>query len=464
MTMPPPTLIDITFGFFPFLAFGFLISLACLPRQRAERLLIPICIAAIFIAATRLWNDGSYLMVLSPIQALISMLTLGVWPLHVGPNALIRFLPIMFALSLGRHLLRMHLPWPQVWKLAGGLYLLQSILVYAMSWIGAALTLGTDATAQTAEDTLRLLVRAQANGFWTRGQLERFLAPIGQQSENSLLAIHASILFLATVAVLILFAVRQHRSIKTWVSPLIQRDSVLLIVSILIGLKLGRTVNIGLTAYTDKLAYAVFGVVAVTWLIWWRLQQKREPNEQPEGENSGSLLLLALFGAVLLGWSVLLALGVVTLLTWMTTSLDRKQTYESSATRGLGWNMLLTAACLGWAALAFSLRDLTPSSWMVRIVLASATLIGLATFMQSAYAKSRSRLQQVVLLTVGVALVLLIARQAVVWLLFMPYFTSLLIISRTPHAWRLYRDYPAYATLGALTLIVVLGSNLLTHE
>lgn len=492
---PAPTVIDIVFGFFPFVALGALtlfVAFVWFGRMRSAhaveeviQMLLRACVVVILLSLVGVWNDGSYHSVVSPSQALEAMFTVGVLPLHVGPNVLIRFLPLLCAVGVWLRLRRISLPRFQLWRAVGYVYFFQSIFLYALSWVAAALGAVAGSIPHTAEGAFRLLVRAQADGFWTRGQLERFFAPLSQQSENSLLAIHASIVFFAMMTLIVVVVAKQSRSIQVFVRYHAKRGENLLFGAVvLIGFGIGRAANNFSFSYTNVIAGFVFLFVLLLWSAWWRLRRKRTEGVSGASETVSTrmspmqavwgdlcardelaglsmlALFLALFGSFLLGWQVFLAISVATMMVWIFEGYGTYSPYARPATS------YVLSLLLGWAAMTVGLRDMMPSAWMVRILLCASILIAVTQIIRNVQIQSYSHFQRGVIIAIGIAIALFFARQSVFWMLFLPCLAALCIFSssRVRESWHTYQERVAHSLIAIITLIVFFAPHLLVHR
>ncbi len=478
----PPRLFDLAFGLFPLLALAFVttyVVAAVFGRQRdvqaSTTALIVMawsCVTVSVVSFIPLWNDGSYLQILPPMSALTSMLTLGIFPFHAGPEAVVRFVPIAAAGALFFRLRRTQLPFQKRLLSVVGLYLFLSIAVYALSWISGGLALLRSDVLNGPADASRALVTAQADGYWTRGQQDRLFAPLGTQSENSFAAIQASIYFLMTLIPFGLFAFSFFRSGAALAKRLASRSSVLIFTVLALGLAIGMRTRAASSSYTDGLAFVVAIVVFAYWVAWWRFirdiqtlpkdEQERPDLPLPSGvvtvndleAMNGVLLTLSLIGGFVLGWPVFVSLVCATIVASVMLPLRLENLRADTILSASGFFLVATA--VGSAAVAVGLRDTAMPDWMIRIVLAIALLVALERLYRRADRLAPSRFIQAVLLS-GVLLVsLVLANQRVFWLFCLPAFAVVIFGLNSNERWQKYRRIPTYVLLGGFLLVAAI--------
>lgn len=480
----PPSFIQIALEILPFLALGLVISIVVLLLVAKERgpqaagyvmkVAAVACVVGCFASLTRVWNDGTYSTLLTPAWSLVSVLSLGLFPLKMGPIALLRFLPASFAAGIF---------W-RVWKTRGRavlavsaalcVYLPFALSIHTLTWIGGAMSLShTDALSSPA-DTYRVLVSAQADGYWTQAQTERFFAPIGMQNENGFYGVQAASIYLVLVILLVLLALRTIRSLSVVGKRLLSRSAILLALSALLGLGLGLLLQGGSISYTEGIACVVFFVCLIAWLGWWRLARDiahlaRDERDSPglplpsgavsltEAESLRDIcVILALYGSFILGWPVLVSFACASLLTWIDLHAEWPGRVE------VGCRALvagLVAGCVGSAALAMAVSDAAEPQWMLRILLSAAVLIGLEKLFRSIDRVLPSRVWQAVVLSACIAIALFLANQQATWLLFLPAVAAIFILARTEEKWSEYRIFPLYFVLGALIFLATFVSQ-----
>lgn len=479
----PPNFFDIAFGIFSFLGFAIVLALIALVRIGRERgssaMSFVLALAGIasllsaILSLAGLWNDGRYYTVLTPAWSLLSIVSFGFLPVKMGPVALMRFLPVIFAAGVFFRLHRLEKKKLRPLMTAVLLYLVLSFFLHTASWIGALVAVSREEVLRTPSDVYRVLVSVQADGYWTRAQTERFFAPLGRQGENGLIAIQGAVVFLLTACVSLFAALRTIRSGFLLVKRLRTRSVAVLGMSSVIGFGLGLFVHGPTFPYTDILAVLVLLTVLFFWFFWRRMsadiaslatdEQERPGLPLPSGVvaladaedvRDGSLLL-AIIGSMMLGWPVLLSVATASVVFVLHRRMGKG--------RGLIWALsdvastALVAGSLGTASAAVALRDATQPQWIGRILIAVAILVGVECLLRRHAERMSSRLMQVFVLCSGIAGGLFVAHQRALWLLFLPAVAVSLIFARDGSQWCRFRLFPLYFVLGgtfALTLFV----------
>lgn len=326
------------------------------------------CGAAALLSALHIWNDGSLFPVLTPGTAGISILTLGILPFSSGPQVLVRFLPAIFSLGLGFILYRRSSQGSRAWLTAFAFYAIAAFLTQAPAW-AAWLASGSVAGAEDARDILRVWANLQLDGYWTEGQTDRFLAPLGRQAETAILAWQAGIFFISSALVLAWTGIK----FLAWKKILRRLVDFEPVAAVLIALTLARAawfVRPGSWGVVNITALFVFIIALVSWLLWRRLTKDasllaRHETEHPDYPlPSGAvalhdleflsriLLAVALFGAALLGWQIVLGFTAASLAVWLFSICAWDATRELKI---LG--LVLTYVFIGWTGLAFGTRS-----------------------------------------------------------------------------------------------------------
>jgi hypothetical protein len=472
---------DIAFGMVPFVAFGTVLTIAILVLYGKERTPLAITytvrllgwsgVIAVMLSFVGLWNDGRYYTLLTPPWALLSIASFGLLPFKMGPIALVRFLPAVFSVGV---FLRLRHPMRSVAKAAIAaviVYLPFAFSLHALSWIGGIFSALRSDVLSTPADVFRVLVSAQADGYWIRAQPERFFAPIGRQGENSFFGIQAAILFLCVTATLCVLAVRTIRSMDRIGKRLLARSTVLLGVAAVLGFGSGSMTHGPSMSYSDVIAVWVFLVVGIAWLLWQRFswdiarltddERERPHLPIPSGAisiNDAELIRdgtlgVSILGSFLLGWPVFLSLGCATTV----SILAQRVSFASGKSRWLATSLAagLTVACFGASALAVAVRDATEPEWAIRFLLAAAVLIAGEWALRHSIQPVLSRLRQAGLACAVMAFALVLARQQASWLLFLPAIGAVFILAQQEDRWRRFRLFPLYFVLGGLVMLAV---------
>lgn len=488
---PPPLFANVFFGVLPQLFLAGVVTFVVLTRFGGERIqtagdatsriLAAALLVSLLLSLTTLWNDGSYYTVLAPGDAIVFILTLGFFPLKTGPEALARFLPAVVAFGIWFRAKRLGRDAKKGIVSALAAYLALALIANALSWIAFALGASHGVTIAGSEDANRVLVTAQADGYWTRGQVERFFAPLGQQSETSFALIRASVAFFASFLFLAFLAAREIRGFGRIMKRLASRSVIPLAAAMLIGAAIGfgSPAGRGVTiSYTNILACLVFLISAVSWLLAWRLMRDltnlpRDERERPDlplpsgAASVNDVILLrdasvvvSLFGALLLGWPVFAGFATAYILDVFSTKIvvadaRRKMLIRSAA-------VALLAASLGASALIAALRDAPPATGMLRLVLSVGILIGAERVSRRLELFASSRLHHAAILLGAVACSFLIAGERILWLLFLPVCAAYFVFIQKTETWAARRAFPLYFLLGAVGFLALLMPRLFT--
>lgn len=482
-----PQMYEPLIGVLPMLMLGVAVACLVLLLAAKERLRNAVAFAlalawissALSLVATSigLWNDGSYYNILTPATAFLSILTFGLFPFHFGPDALIRFLPAVFAIGLFLRCLRARVPFPRLALGVGGGYLLLGAALHALSWVAGLLSLANSTSLAQPTDVYRVLVSAQSNGYWTLGQAERFLSPLGRQADTALILAHAAVVFLVMVICAAAVA-RLTMSIRSLVKRLASRPVVLFGMEFFLGASLAVGTQVARATYTEMLAYAIFFIVVFLWCSWWRIVRDLENIARDELEHpdyplpSGTvtphdlealshvLLSISLFGAWVLGWPVFFGLLSASLLAWA----------DSRGGFGLRDGVLthavvITGIGLGiaWSGAALAIQEAAMPAWLIRILLSAALLFGLSALSKGLRTMTDARPLLAGLLTLGMGIALLIANQQVFWLYFLPAAAGMFLLAFRPGKWHRYGSLPIDGFLGFMLFIALFLPKTITH-
>ncbi len=486
---PPPSFAAIVYGIIPFLVLGTIVTaliFLTVTRDHLDSVLLYViriacvtCGIALGASLLHLWNDGRYDAVLSPHEAFVSILTLGLFPLKAGPDVLIRFFPAIFAVGAFLRLRRLGGAFTQNVGAAFFVYLVLAGFNHALSWIAGVLAIVGRETLQSSTDAVRLLIRAQADGYWTRAQADRFFTPMGLQSDNSFLLIHAAVMFLGISIACILLGRREVRGFNRLVKQLCSRRVLFVGSVMLLGLAIGN-VNRIFWSYTDVLACLVFIVSAFAWLLSWHLRRDFASveisvgtiHELPLPVIASCALCIALYGAFVLGWPVFFGFLIATIadigcLTPQLGSLSSRWFGASgpraTALRNAG-AFAVIAASLGSAALALAMRDALAPIWMLRLVFTMAILAGLGSLIHRLELFSRSHGIQAMMILLSLAALFFLANQRALWILFLPFVACILITVRDAASWPRRRAYPISFTFVAIGFFVLFAPKLLNLD
>lgn len=391
------------------------------------------------------WNDGSAYLVLRPDQALVSILSLGVWPLRSGPTALLRFWPLLVALGLVWRLRPYRLAPLRLAWVVGAVYAVLAVSVHSLSWIAGMLAAAHQSALETSSDVFRVLVSSQSGGYWAVSQGERFFAPLGRQAETGLAAVQSAVWFLAACAVLATCAARWRPMLRL-ARRLSDVESATWLLVSAFGIGIGAALGVKDRSYTSWLSLAIFVAVVVAWI--WRQRLARDLDNLAEDERlrpelplpSGlvapheleALIRLlgtaAFFGAALLGWTAVAALLMAETVSWLRSR------------RGLAWggawisdgaSGFLVSLSLGAAGSTLGLRSFMLQPAQVA-TLAAASLVAAGTASLPWLERLPQRRPILMLApSGGLLLALLVLRQPAVWAV-----GSLAVVGQLVVGWR----------------------------
>lgn len=483
-----PSVHEVLFAVLPVLiaaAIVIVFSLKISVRERfAQALSYAVMVCALsagvgaIAAILGLWNEGDLLTVLTPGQAFASLASAGVWPLSYGPEAAIRFVPLVCAIAILLRVLRARDSMSRAIVTALSAYLVLGLLVHSLSWIAFFLSMARHAGIESPIDVFRLLVSSQSDGYWVRLQNERFFATMGRQAEVGLAGTRAGIFFI--VSAIGVFGFLAHRSaaaiglVKRFASAQFIRLMMLGVIGVALSSNVpGRHISV-----SDGIALIIFLISLVLWGAWWRFSRDLEDVAQDVQEHpdrplpSGSIsshvledisfmaLAFALFGGLLLGWPV--CVGFICALLWVwALSRGGLQWRDGVVTNLVGSTGV--AVSIGWAGLVFGSRDVLAPSWMLHIVLASAIVVGATFVVRQVQLLIESRWIQAMLIGAVMFLTFFVAGQTVFWLFALPIIAALLILANKPGGWHRYAARIFDVFLGVVTLIVLFVPSVIAH-
>ncbi len=457
-THASPSVFDIVFGVLPFFALGSaLVLTACrllgVAREDAETGLMRLLFAAagisIIAALMGAWdNIGAILL---PHEALFSVLTLGLWPSGAGPLAVIRFLPAVLALGVFLIARRAHVAETRAVLAAVAVYLAQSFFVHALSWVVWAECLRAHDILENAQDAYRIFITSNVNGYWTNSQAERFFASVGGQAENGMQALHGAIAYAGALLLALADWAPWSRGL-TALRDALQRPSVLRRAGLLLfGAAVGFSVRMDAFSFSDIVACLLFLAAAIGWLAAWE-------GEDAGVEGMGQGLVLALGSVLFLGWPVALGFVIADL---MRRVLIRGQAWQGIWTTAAGH--LFAAFALAWAGLAFGLRDLPISGWMLHAVVAVSVLAAAAWLGTKLLRSALAPRWQVAYLLGAAGFSVLISAQFLFCIPAVLLFVAIPILRRSEPRWEAVKVRLLDAFLGALALVTLFAPGLLTH-
>jgi len=331
-----PALPEIFFGFAPFLFFTLLLAAALLllvgkmTWEKTSSLVVHIAwfsgAIALVAYVIGLWNDGSSHFFLLPMDAWLSILSFGFYPLHVGPEAFVRFLPLALMMGLVWTFWREKIAWRKLF-IAGLLaYAVSALVLHAISWIGISLASVKGSSTSSLEDLYRLLVSKQSGGYWMNNQGERFFASIGMQAETALAAARAAVYYISACTVAFILALFAPRS-RVLLRRVLSLEYILGAVVLIGSAAAGVHARIADYSFASWLSILVAVSVGYGLLALWRLDLDLE-NLHDDETNSPDLPLpsglinlqeaqalkaylswFTALGALILGWPIVLLLA-----------------------------------------------------------------------------------------------------------------------------------------------------------
>ncbi len=331
-----PALPEIFFGFAPFLFFILVLAASIfllvgrLSWEKTSGLVMRLAWfsggLALLAYVVGYWNDGSSHFFLLTQDAWFSLLSFGFFPLHVGPEAFIRFLPLALLLGLVWSFRLEKIGWRRT--LIAGLvaYVVSALVLHAITWIGLSVSLAKGSSTSSLEDLYRLLVSKQSGGYWMNSQGERFFAALGMQAETALAAARAAVYYVSSCTVMFILALAERRS-RLLLRRAFTLEYLLGAVVLLGATAAGIHARIADSSFTTWLSVLVVVSVGYGMLGLWRLDLDLENLQEDEKDRpdlplpSGLISLqeaqalksyLAWFtalGALILGWPIVLLLA-----------------------------------------------------------------------------------------------------------------------------------------------------------
>ncbi len=483
-----PSVNEVLFGVLPILVAAAIVvvfSLKIAVRERFPQALsfaVSVCAMCGGVGAVAailgLWNEGDLLTVLTPGQAFASLASAGVWPLSYGPEATIRFVPIVCAIAVLLRVLRARASMMRAIVASLIAYFTLGLLIHSLSWIGYMLSMTRQYGIESPIDVFRLLVSSQSDGYWVRLQNERFFASMGKQAEVGLAGTRAAIIYVFSVISTFGFLAQRSSAALGLMKRFLSAQSIRLASLGVIGMALASSVPGRHSSVSDLIAVIVFLCSVSLWIVWWRSLRDLEDAAQDEQEHpdrpvpSGAIsphvledvaflaLAFAIFGGLLLGWPVCVGFLCASLSVWA-LSREGLQWRDGVVTNLVG--SMGVAMSLGWAGVVFGLRDVLAPNWMLRIVLAVAIIIGATFAVRQVQMLVESRWIQAVLITVIMCVAFFVAGQNVFWLFALPIVAVLLVLVNKPGKWYRYAGKTFDLFLAVVLLLTVFLPSVIRH-
>lgn len=484
--LPAPALSEVAFRFLPALIAGSVVTAASFVAigrgNRSASVAVALsavsCAVAVLASVFGPWNEGRSFIVLPVRDALVSIATFGVLPLRYGPEAVLRFLPVCFAVGLAVMGKRSGAGMFRLAAVSVVSYLVLATTMHGMTWIAGGIAAANATTMETADGTFRTLVSAHADGYWTRVQGERFFLPVGRQAENAIETVRAALWFLVSAIALAFALAASARSPGSLVKRIGTRTAMLWIVHLVAGLSIGLGMRGARVSYTDGIALGVFFTVSLAWVSWWRFRrdienlasdERERPdlplpsgNVQAHDLKQASELLLgcALFGAFLLGYPVFIGFAAAALAAWLAS---RDGAAYRDGIVGDGVASLFIGLGLGWAGLSMGVRDAPTPEWGIRIVLALAVLAGVGRLFRNVQTRVESRTGHLTVAILGLIGAVLVARQRWFWIPAVAAGVGLLVLFQKPGKWHRYASWALDAARAGIVFILLFLPRAVSH-
>ena len=406
-------------------------SVSARPQTERQTWLLAVFSAAVLgvgIGIVGGGNDGSASTLLPPTQIFTSIATGGFLPWKLGMVNMVRFLPLTAALSCAWFAIKRGVPTARIALVCIAMYLGSSI-VWHLPSIAALVLRQAGMPIETAQDAYIVLIRAMTNTFWANDLGNRFLSPIAEQGRSSLSIFHAALCVL--IAGFIAFGLK----IKAfWHKSVLEKTDIwiggaMLLIG-LCGLLLGQSVQVmpKLTPIT-VLVHIVFCLWVVSGIFW--LNEENKGVEDQGMRDEPSLAVYVFVGSSLvLGWPVFLGCVVGLIASFLKKELHLEGVLGENGARRLV--VLGTGIGLGWGALCVGLQDITPLTWMIRLI------IGFALIAAYVVTQKADSVRSAVESSLSIGFGALLSGQGIIGLAALPAIISIWIIEsrEKSHKWR----------------------------
>lgn len=373
-------------------------------------------------------NDGSASTVLPPAQIGISIATGGFLPWKMGMVNMLRFLPLMTALSCAWFAIKRGVPTVRIMLVCIAMYLGISIIWHLPS-IAALVLRQTGMPIETTQDAYIVLIRAMTNTFWANDLGNRFLSPIAEQGRSGLSVFHAALCVLTAGFIAFGLKIKDLLRKKSLEKTSLWNGGAMLLIG-LCALMLGQSVQVmpKLTPIT-VLVHIVFCLWVISGIFWLNEENKSVEDQEMSDEPS-PMMYVFVGSSLVLGWPVFLGcvLGLI-------ASFLRKELHlegmlgEDGAKRMV---VLSTGIGLGWGALCVGLQDITPLTWMIRLI------IGFALIAAYVVTQKADSVRSAVESSLSIGFGALLSGQGIIGLAALPAIISIWIIEsrEKSHKWR----------------------------
>ncbi|MFH1077847.1 MAG: hypothetical protein V1745_01015 [Patescibacteria group bacterium] len=308
------------------------------------------------------WNDGSGAIPTSLADALRFVATASVLPASIGPDAFVRTVLLVSVVSLAVRAWRSRPS--HVRPVAVGLvaWIVGASVLLVQTWMAFASAVARDLPLAHAEDAMRALGASHMDAYWSSFQADRFFAGVGRQLETSTLLSSSSLLYLVGILLILLVAFTSscwsRRDVRrALLGRIFAADtfaSVVLLSAVICGVIAGSMAQRRTWTALDAVPFVLLAVVAFAWTARFLLGREidRLPTDKmshPERPLASGLVtvedvrstievlsVVAVVGATLLGWPVLLTVLALTVLgeassAWMRSPWGRGISYGAFA-------------------------------------------------------------------------------------------------------------------------------------
>lgn len=414
--------------------------------------------AAVILSWSGIWNDGSGTVALSLGDAMAFIVTAGAIPTALGPEIVVRGTAVALALILAVRALRRRAGvGPAILTFAVA-WIPAALLLLSQTWIAQVAAIFRDTTIQNSLDASRVLGLIHTNSYWSSFQADRFFAGVGKQLETGAALSSSALVFLVGWVALKLSLLR----LQPWNRPgalmaLARRlagvQLLLLASPLAVGLFVGfRSQRIAWNGL-DIIALLVLLIVFGSWftqLLFGRdledlPKDEREHPDRPlpsgivtpddlEGLRD-VLSCVAVIGAFLLGWPVLLVTLTLLGVGWIASA------------AGFGWAQSRRDRVLVWAAMsaglvimggAFAVRSAIIPTGLFPVAEAWAAVTAVVALLHLTPFDPAKPFNALALVAVGGAVVALILKATVILALVALLVLGLFFLQKNPKNWRRY--------------------------
>jgi len=434
--------------------------------------------AGLGLGASGLWSHATAASVLTPADALLSIVTGGFIPVSSGPDPMIRFLALFTGIGL---LLVMWKKASRIRAVLSGIgwYVVSSLVLLNLSWIAALDAIIVRGTLKTATDAFRILLTSSPDGYWNLQQQARFLAPVGDQAGMAFAGRSAAVVYLATL-VLITVVVWMR---TTWFRSLVKRLATRTVGAFALVAFIGRATSMVIhpprPSVSGVLAEVVLLAVIVTFLLWWRL--RRDLEDLPKDLEAGSRLPLpsgevspqqavdaavisaafALMGAALLGWPVLLTCLAGMSVSWL---VSKQGMGWGSGVFGTGIGIASIAWCLGTIALLVGVRQYLPSPASILLVTSVSLCVGLAELVCYFRDAVDQRILPAFSILLFASLSIAASQQRFLLWSLIPFAAGMVWVARKPSRWHRFGAYPLVVLLIGIACVELFFPDVFTFS